>query len=104
MSEGLRNATVVIVGGTSGIGLEVARVASRSGARVTAVGRSEDRAREAQAALGDQVEVRTLNMADEAAVRSFFERRTSVYHLVITAGRLGFGKVIDTDMATIRPV
>jgi NAD(P)-dependent dehydrogenase (short-subunit alcohol dehydrogenase family) len=104
MSVLLRNATVVVVGGTSGIGLEVARVASTSGASVTAVGRSEAHARTAREILGSGVSVHTLNMGDEPAVRSFFENMTSVDHLVITAGRVGFGKVIETDMAAVRSI
>ena len=48
--------------------------------------------------------VRTLDMADETAVRSFFKSGTSVDHLVITAtgGELRFGKVIETEMGQIR--
>jgi NAD(P)-dependent dehydrogenase (short-subunit alcohol dehydrogenase family) len=102
MAISLRNAAVVVVGGTSGIGLEVARAASSSGARVTAAGRSEAHARTAQEILGNGVAVHTLNMGDEPAVRSFFEHMTSVDHLVITAGKVGSGKVIETDMAAVR--
>jgi NAD(P)-dependent dehydrogenase (short-subunit alcohol dehydrogenase family) len=102
MSISLRNSTVVVVGGTSGIGLEVARGASLSGAHVTAVGRSEDRVRTAAQSLDSRVVVRALNMGDEAAVRSFFGVMTSVDHLVITAGAIALGKIIDTDMAAVR--
>jgi NAD(P)-dependent dehydrogenase (short-subunit alcohol dehydrogenase family) len=102
MAVSLRDATVVVIGGTSGIGLEVARGAALAGAHVTAVGRSEERARTAAASLDPGVAVRTLNMGDEAAVRSFFGAMTAVDHLVITAGALAFGKVVDTEMAAIR--
>jgi NAD(P)-dependent dehydrogenase (short-subunit alcohol dehydrogenase family) len=104
MAVTLRDSTVVVVGGTSGIGLEVARAASLSGAHVTAVGRTEDRARTAAAELGARATVRTLSMGDEAAVQSFFAAMTAVDHLVITAGALAFGKIVDTDMAAVRSV
>ena len=103
MTVSLRGATVLVVGGTSGIGLEVARVASSAGALVTAVGRSEERARTAQEALGEGVSVRTLNMGDEGAVRALFDPLASLDHVVITAGRIGFGRVVDTDVAVVRP-
>lgn len=100
----LRTRTVVVVGGTSGIGLAVARAASAAHARVIAVGRSEARACAAQEALGDDVAVRTLDMNGEPAVRSFFQNMTSVDHLVITAGRIGFGKVLETAMAEAKSI
>jgi NAD(P)-dependent dehydrogenase (short-subunit alcohol dehydrogenase family) len=102
MAVSLRDSTVVVVGGTSGIGLAVAQGAALAGAHVTAVGRSEERARAAAGSLGAGVAVRTLDMSDEAAVQSFFGTMTSVDHLVVTAGALGFGKIVDTDMAAIR--
>jgi NAD(P)-dependent dehydrogenase (short-subunit alcohol dehydrogenase family) len=43
-------------------------------------------------------------MGDEAAVQSFFAAMTAVDHLVITAGALAFGKIVDTDMAAVRSV
>jgi NAD(P)-dependent dehydrogenase (short-subunit alcohol dehydrogenase family) len=104
MSTSLRDASVVVIGGTSGIGLEVARVAAAAGANVTAVGRSAEHARSAAESFGSAVAVRTLNIGDEAAVRALFEPMSSVDHLVVTAGRLGFGRVADTDAAAMRPV
>src|SRR5262245_20502732 len=99
----LEHADVVVIGGTSGIGLEVARQAAAAGARVIAAGRSPDRARDAQAVLGDAVTVRTLDMIDEAAVRSFFAERRAVDHLVVTAtgGTLRFGNVAETPMQDV---
>ena len=100
----LQNMNVVVIGGTSGMGLEIARLAAAEGARVTAAGRSADRARAAQSSLGDDVAVRSLDMANEPAVKSFFAAMNVIDHLVITAtgGALRFGKVVDTSMAEIR--
>jgi NAD(P)-dependent dehydrogenase (short-subunit alcohol dehydrogenase family) len=102
MPLSLQNATVVVVGGTSGIGLEVARSALAVDARVMAVGRSEDHARDAQEALGGRATVRRLDIGDEEAVRSFFDGMTAVDHLVITAGKVGFIKILEADMAKAR--
>jgi len=102
MPMSLENATVIVVGGTSGIGLEVARAAAAAGARVAAVGRSEDRARAAGRALGSGVTVRTMDMGDEDAVRSLFGAFELIDHVVVTAGRIGFGKILETDVSTVR--
>jgi NAD(P)-dependent dehydrogenase (short-subunit alcohol dehydrogenase family) len=100
----LANAHVVVIGGTSGIGLEVARSAAASGARVTAAGRSTERIRAAQASLGDAVAVRALDMSDESAVKQFFASFPHIDHLVVTAtgGPLRFGTVVETPMSEIR--
>src|SRR5689334_8529452 len=104
MVMALANAHVVVIGGTSGIGLEVARSAAARGARVTAAGRSPERIRAAQASLGDAVAVRPLDMSDERAVEEFFASSAAIDHLVVTAtgGPLRFGKVVDTPMSEIR--
>jgi NAD(P)-dependent dehydrogenase (short-subunit alcohol dehydrogenase family) len=104
MVMALANAHVVVIGGTSGIGLEVARSAAASGARVTAAGRSTERIRAAQASLGDAVVVRALDMSDESAVKQFFASCPGIDHLVVTAtgGPLRFGKVVETPMSEIR--
>jgi NAD(P)-dependent dehydrogenase (short-subunit alcohol dehydrogenase family) len=100
----LAGSQVVVIGGTSGIGLEVARAAAAHGARVTAAGRSPERIRAAQSSLGDAVAVRALDMSDEAALEQFFSTFQAIDHLVITAtgGPLRFGKVVDTPMSEIR--
>jgi NAD(P)-dependent dehydrogenase (short-subunit alcohol dehydrogenase family) len=102
----LAHSTVVVIGGTSGIGLEVARAAAAADARVFVAGRSVDRARAAQMSLGDAVRVRTLDMTDETAVQTFFAGLHGIDHLVVTAtgGALRFGTVLDTPMQEIRSV
>jgi NAD(P)-dependent dehydrogenase (short-subunit alcohol dehydrogenase family) len=104
MVMALADARVVVIGGTSGIGLEVARSAAARGAQVTAAGRSPERIRAAQASLGDAVDVRALDMSDEAAVQQFFASCPGIDHLVVTAtgGPLRFGTVVDTPMSEIR--
>ena len=102
MTVSLQNTTVVVVGGTSGIGLEVARQALASGARVVAVGRSETHASEAREALGGKATVQVLDIGDEQSVRSLFEGMTSIDHLVVTAGKVGFHKVLEADMPKVR--
>ena len=68
----LQDAHVVVMGGSTGIGLAAARLARQAGAEVTIAGRSQDKLAQAQRDLG---EVRTVaaDITDEEAVGQVFE-------------------------------
>ena len=68
----LKNATVVILGGSSGIGLATAKAARAEGAQVIITGRSAQRLETARADLGDAVRTLVLDVADETGTRTFF--------------------------------
>ena len=90
----LKNSKIVIIGGSSGIGLATARAALEEGAAVTICGRSMDRLRTAAASLDGRVEIFPLDIADEAAVASLFRSMERLDHVFITAGGFpdsGFG-------------
>lgn len=58
---------IVIVGATSGMGLEVARLALRAGWRVGAAGRRTDRLEALRAEAPERVEIRQMDVTDPAA-------------------------------------
>ena len=58
---------IVIVGATSGMGLEVARLALRAGWRVGAAGRRTDRLEALRAEAPEQMEIRQMDVTDPAA-------------------------------------
>ncbi len=82
----MTNQRIVILGGSSGIGLAVARQASAQGAAVVIASSSATRVKEAVAALGSVAEGHRLDVSDEEAVQSFFEKIGAFDHLVFTAG------------------
>ncbi len=82
---GLERQKTVIVGGSSGVGLGVARAARAAGAEVVIAGRSADRLRDAAASLGSVTAI-PVDMADEASVARLFAEVGGFDHLVITAG------------------
>jgi NAD(P)-dependent dehydrogenase (short-subunit alcohol dehydrogenase family) len=91
---------VVVVGGTSGIGLATAQLAERHGARVTVAGRSRANHERAQATLSTDATVLALDATQIQATRAAFERIGPLDHLVISlAGRaaLGLFEAIDLD-------
>jgi len=96
----LAHSTVVILGGSSGIGLSTAKAAKAEGARVVATGRSADRLKSAQALLGP--EARTVAL-DEAGTRALFEELDRVDHVFITAGIVVLDSGLAPDSASLRP-
>lgn len=98
----LSNQTVVVIGGSSGIGLAVARGALRLGARVIAGGRDAERLA-AAAASNSGLETATLDITREDEVAAFFERTGALDHLVVTAGALiGSSPLRALDVAVMR--
>jgi NAD(P)-dependent dehydrogenase (short-subunit alcohol dehydrogenase family) len=84
----LKDETVVIVGGSSGIGLGVAEALLQEGAIVTIVGRTEDKLHAARRALGggDRLKTRAADVTDEDQVKRLFAQTGPIDHLVVTRG------------------
>jgi NAD(P)-dependent dehydrogenase (short-subunit alcohol dehydrogenase family) len=99
----LKNATMVILGGSSGIGLATAQAAQAEGASVIITGRSPAKLETALAALGGKARTVVLDVADEAGTRSFFQELDSLDHLFITAGTLVKDTHLSPESAALRP-
>ncbi len=99
----LTNTTVVILGGSSGIGLATAKAARAEGARVIITGRSAQRLQAARAELGNVARTVVLDVADEIGTRSFFQELDHLDHLFITAGTLIKDSRLAPESAVLRP-
>src|SRR5689334_11920509 len=66
----LAGKTVLVVGGTSGIGLSTGILARGEGARVVAIGRDPAKAYVAADALGEGAEVEVMDAGDRSALDS----------------------------------
>ncbi|MCD7436621.1 SDR family oxidoreductase [Streptomyces lincolnensis] len=99
----LKGETVLVIGGSSGLGLAVAATALEDGAEVTIAGRSEDRLREARAVIGDGVRTAAVDAVDEEQVAGLFDGFDTVDHVFVTVGVVGGGTLFEADTATHRP-
>ena len=97
---------VVVVGGSSGIGLGTAHAALAAGARVTIVGRSPERLAQAQRALGadDRVRALTADISREADVVHLFEVAGDLDHLVTTAVDAAYQPITELELAAAQRV
>jgi NAD(P)-dependent dehydrogenase (short-subunit alcohol dehydrogenase family) len=99
----LQGAHVVVIGGSTGIGFAAAKLARQEGADITIAGRSQEKLAQAQRELG---EVRTVaaDITNEAAVGQVFEGISRVDHVVIAAGTIVNGRIVDNDLANLRRI
>ncbi|WP_035798378.1 SDR family oxidoreductase [Kitasatospora mediocidica] len=77
---------VLVVGGTSGVGLAAAAGFAAAGAEVTVVSRSREKVDEALKSLGDRAHGRTLDIRDDEQVDRFLAAAGAFDHVVVSAG------------------
>ena len=94
--------TVVVIGGSSGIGYETARRARAEGANVIITGRDPDRLERAAGEVGALRSV-AFDATNPAALNEFFEGLpTPTDHILVTAGRPYYGLLADMDTEAAR--
>ncbi|CAM2929042.1 oxidoreductase [Prescottella defluvii] len=81
-----RGRTFVVTGANSGLGAEAAKALARAGAHVVLACRDVDKGRAVAAGLGENAEVRKLDLADLASVQEFAASIDSLDVLVNNAG------------------
>jgi NADP-dependent 3-hydroxy acid dehydrogenase YdfG len=94
--------TVVVIGGSSGIGLETARRARVEGAKLILTGRNPERLQHAAREL-DALTTAAFDATDPAPLERFFrDLPTTIDHVMVTAGRPYYGRLLDMDFAQAR--
>jgi NAD(P)-dependent dehydrogenase (short-subunit alcohol dehydrogenase family) len=101
-AAGLQGQTVVVLGGSAGIGLETARRARNDGADVILVGRDPDHLADAAAEV-DARGTAAFDVADPARLGQFFAGLPGpVDHVMVTAGGNYYARLSDLDFDQLR--
>jgi NAD(P)-dependent dehydrogenase (short-subunit alcohol dehydrogenase family) len=94
--------TVVVIGGSAGIGLETARRARAEGAEVILTGRDPGRLERARFELGAQQTV-AFDANDRASLQSFFrDLAVPIDHVMVTAGAPHYGSPLEMSTEEAR--
>jgi NAD(P)-dependent dehydrogenase (short-subunit alcohol dehydrogenase family) len=95
----LAGQTVVVLGGSAGIGLATARLARAEGANVVITGRDPERLARAAADVGAS-QTAHFDVADEAALHQFLDRLEGpIGHVLVSAGGPYYAPFADLDVA-----
>ena len=82
--NGLENKQVVILGGSSGIGLAVAEQAASQGAKIVIASSNAERVQKAVESIGGNAQGQAVDLSDEKAVEAFFAKLGAFDQLVFT--------------------
>jgi NAD(P)-dependent dehydrogenase (short-subunit alcohol dehydrogenase family) len=99
---GIENESVVIIGGSSGRGLAIAKEAADAGAAVIIAGRSQSRLDDARRAISGDVTVHIVDVSDEKSIMKLFGSIGSFDHLVISGSSVKTGQLCDFSLGDAR--
>jgi NAD(P)-dependent dehydrogenase (short-subunit alcohol dehydrogenase family) len=98
----LQGQTVVVIGGSAGIGLETARQARTEGAKVILTGRNAERLERAAREIGAHSSA-AFDAADPDRLARFFgDLPSPIDHVMVTAGGPYYARLADIDFAEAR--
>jgi NAD(P)-dependent dehydrogenase (short-subunit alcohol dehydrogenase family) len=100
--SGLAGQTVVLIGGSAGIGLETARRARSEGAEVVLVGRNAERLQRAAAEV-DARSTAALDATDGEALKRFFDDLSGpIDHVLVTGPGPNYVPLLQMDADDVR--
>jgi NAD(P)-dependent dehydrogenase (short-subunit alcohol dehydrogenase family) len=102
MYGSLQGQRVLVVGGSSGIGLAVAQQAGEAGASVTIASRSMAKLDAALSGLPRTAEAARMDTADYSSIESFFAGEPEWDHVVVSAAQTTSGPLRKADLKDAR--
>ena len=94
--------TIVVIGGSAGIGFETARRARSEGAGVILTGRNPERLQQAGIELAAR-STASFDASDPASLERFFgDLPAPIDHVMVTAGQPANGSLLDMDLEQVR--
>jgi len=102
MDLGLKGKSVLVTGGSKGIGLACAKAFAAEGGRVQIAARDKERLAQAARSLGGEVKTHAVDLRDGAALRRLADECASVDILINNAGDIPGGTIETVDEAKWR--
>lgn len=102
LPQALAGQSVLIIGGSAGIGFAAGELLADIGAHVTLAARDADRLATAAAQLGRQVKTAQADVNDLASLQALLAGPQQFDHIFMTAGAIAGGPIGSTDVATLR--
>ncbi|MBD3920336.1 SDR family oxidoreductase [Paenibacillus sp. PR3] len=103
MGKGIQGQRIIIMGGTSGMGLASAQMLSAGGAEVVITGRDSAKLEEALRQLEGNASGECLDASSPEAVTTFYERQGAFDHLIISvSGAKGAGNFRELALDDLR--
>jgi len=97
--DALKNKKVLVLGGSSGLGLATAQAAAVEGAEIIIVSSNQQRIDTALQTLPNNSRGFSVDLADEGAIQAFFSHIGNFDHLVYTAGEnISMSMLEDTEV------
>lgn len=93
---------ILVVGGSSGIGLATAKLADALGGQVTIASRTADKVNAAMKSLGSNVSGRVIDLTDDRSVEDFFSAGPVWDHVIVTGSQVKIAPVRELPLDTAR--
>ncbi|GAC1586813.1 MAG: SDR family oxidoreductase [Candidatus Velthaea sp.] len=97
----LKDQRVVVIGGTSGIGLALAELALSEGASVVVSGRTVEGVNRVRTLLGERVEALAFDAGNGDEMMAAFEKIGNLDHLVTTAAKLTYAPLVELPVDAV---
>ena len=87
----LENKRIVVIGGSSGIGLATAKACLQAGAKVVIASRSNNKLKQANESLNNEASCHAVDLLDNQSIEQLFVHTGNFDHLQIPASEVMFG-------------
>lgn len=93
---------IIVIGGSSGIGLATAQAAAEEGATVVIASRSQERLNRASDQIRGDVQIVTVDVRDAESIRHLFDVTGNFDHLTTPGNEGALGRFLELDVETAR--
>ena len=98
----IQGQSLVIIGGSSGMGLAIAKKAVEAGANVTIAARSRAKLDEVREAIAADVTTHTVDVSEGQSVKTLFSKIGPFDHLVVSGSSVRSGPLRELSLADAR--